>query len=138
MEGAAAGDLLVRLARCCNPVVGDDIVGFVTRGRGVSVHRADCPNVENLMKAEGRMIGVHWDLGQASLFQVEIAIEALDRMRLLQDITAVISDAGGNISSSGTHSDRSGTVNMRFLVQLGEISRLDTMLSQLQQVDTLR
>ena len=135
VEGSSAGDLLVRLARCCNPVVGDDIVGFITRGRGVSVHRADCPNVENLTKAEGRMIGVHWDLGQASLFQVEIAIEALDRMRLLQDITAVISDAGGNISSSGTHSDRSGTVSMRFLVQLGEISRLDTMLSQLQQVD---
>ncbi len=75
--------MLVRLAHCCNPVMGDDIVGFITRGRGVSVHRADCPNVAELRKSEGRMIGVEWDTGQSQTFQVEIVVEAVDRTRLL-------------------------------------------------------
>ena len=128
-------ELPVRLARCCNPVMGDDIVGFITRGRGVSVHRADCPNVASLRQSEGRMIGVSWDSGRASLFQVEIVIEAVDRIRLLTDISVVISDQGGNILSSGTRTDRSGITNMRFLVELGDIGRLTTMLALLQQVD---
>ena len=134
VEGAQ-GDLLVRLAKCCNPVMGDEIVGFITRGRGVSVHRADCPNVENLRQDEGRMIGVHWDSEKAALFQVEIVVEALDRMRLLQNIVGAISDAGGNILSSGTQSTRQGTVNMRFLVQLGEIDRLDALLGTIRGVN---
>ncbi len=134
VEGSS-GDLLVRLAKCCNPVMGDDIVGFVTRGRGVSVHRADCPNVAELRRDEGRMIGVHWDSDQSSMFQVEIVIEAVDRMRLLQNITGAISDAGVNILSSGTRSTRQGTVSMRFLVQLGEIGRLDGLLQQIRSVE---
>ena len=121
-------DMLVRLARCCNPVVGDEIVGFVTRGRGVSVHRADCPNVANLSKSEGRMIDVRWDTGQASLFQVEILVEAIDRTRLLVDISAAISDSGANILSCGTRTDRMGISNMRFLVEMSEIQRLDSLL----------
>ncbi len=64
--------MLVRLAHCCNPVTGDDIVGFITRGRGVSVHRATCPNVKGLMEHPERMIGVSWDNGADALFQVEI------------------------------------------------------------------
>ena len=134
VEGSDA-ELPVRLARCCNPVMGDDIVGFITRGRGVSVHRADCPNVASLRQSEGRMIGVRWDSGRASLFQVEIVIEAVDRIRLLTDISVVISDQGGNILSSGTRTDRNGITNMRFLVELGDIGRLTAMLALLQQVD---
>jgi guanosine-3',5'-bis(diphosphate) 3'-pyrophosphohydrolase len=134
VEGSQ-GDLLVRLAKCCNPVMGDDIVGFITRGRGVSVHRADCPNVAELRRNEGRMIGVHWDTEQSSMFQVEIVIEAVDRFRLLQNISGAISDAGVNILSAGTRSTKQGTVRMRFLVQLGEISRLDTLLQQIRGVD---
>ena len=134
VEGAGDG-LLVRLAHCCNPVMGDDIVGFITRGRGISVHRADCPNVADLRRSEGRMIGVHWDQTQASLFQVEIVVEAVDRTRLLQDVTSAISDAGANISSCGTRTGRNGITDMRFLVELGEISRLDSMLSLIQRVD---
>ena len=129
------GDMLVRLAHCCNPVMGDDIVGFITRGRGVSVHRADCPNVAELRKSEGRMIGVEWDRGQAQLFQVEIIVEAVDRTRLLVDISSAISDSGGNILSGGTRTDRTGITTMRFLVELGEISRLDSLLQMIHRVD---
>ncbi len=128
-------DMLVRLAHCCNPVVGDDIVGFVTRGRGVSVHRADCPNVADLRSKEGRMIGVHWDTGQSSLFQVEIVVEAVDRTGLLVDVSGAISNSGCNIVSSGTRIDRSGIATLRFLVELGEVSRLDALLQLIHRID---
>jgi len=129
------GDMLVRLAHCCNPVVGDDIVGFITRGRGVSVHRADCPNVVDLQRSEGRMIGVTWDTGQDQLFQVEIVVEAVDRTRMLVDITTAISDSGGNILSCGTRVDKNRITNMRFLVELAEIRRLEPMLHLIQRVN---
>ena len=85
-------DVLVRLSRCCNPVPGDDILGFVTRGRGVSVHRADCPNALDLKRHPERIIEVEWEgTPTAATYQVEIYIEALDRMNLLLDVTRVIS-----------------------------------------------
>ncbi len=123
--------MLVRLAHCCNPVMGDDIVGFITRGRGVSVHRADCPNVADLRRAEGRMIGVSWDTGLTSTFQVEIVIEAVDRTRLLVDASTAISDAGGNILSCGTRTDKNGISNLRFLVELSNVNALDPLLHRL-------
>ena len=121
-------DMLVHLSRCCNPVVGDDIVGFVTRGRGVSVHRRDCPNCADLTRTPERMIDVRWDTAVASLFQVEVVIEAIDRMRLLGDVTICFSDSGANILSSNTQSNRDGTTQMRFLLELSEISHLDNVL----------
>ena len=99
-------DLLVHLAHCCNPVAGDDIVGFVTRGRGVSVHRANCPNVRDLMNHPERMIPVEWDTSGATEFRVEIVVEATDRMGLLKDITIAIGDAGGNILSAATQTGK--------------------------------
>lgn len=127
--------MLVRLAHCCNPVVGDEIVGFVTRGRGVSVHRANCPNAIDLQKQEGRMIEVEWDSAQAQLFQVEIVIEAIDRMRLLQDVTVTIGDSGANILSASTYTNRDGIAQLRFLVELGKITQLDVLLNQVRGVD---
>ena len=95
-------DLLVHLAGCCNPVAGDEIVGFITRGRGVSVHRASCPNVAELSKHPERMIEVSWDTSGATEFRVEIVVEATDRMGLLKDVTIAIGDAGANILSAAT------------------------------------
>ena len=91
-------DLLFRLSRCCAPVPGDPIVGFVTRGRGVTVHRADCPNVSYYAKREpGRMTPLEWTLGADVYFQVVVQVEALDRVGLLTDITSIISAANTNI-----------------------------------------
>ena len=103
-------DLLVRLARCCTPVPGDQIVGFLTRGRGVSVHRIDCPNAVALRASneEGRMIDVWWDSQQQGTFIAAIQIEALDRAKLLRDVTAAISDQGIHILSSTTRTGRDG------------------------------
>ena len=137
VEGDDKGDMLVRLAHCCNPVAGDDIVGFITRGRGVSVHRANCPNVKGLMAHPERMIGVSWDKAADALFQVEIVIEGLDRMGLLMDITKTIGEAGGNILSASTATSREGVATLRFLVEISDASRLDPLLAAISRVDSV-
>ena len=129
--------LLVRLAHCCNPVVGDDIVGFITRGCGVSVHRADCPNVKGLMEHPERMIEVSWDDGADALFQVEIVVECLDRMGLLKDVTIAIGDAGANILSAATSTDREGVATLRFLVEISDASGLDALLAAISRVESV-
>ncbi len=135
---SANGDgLLIRLAHCCNPVAGDDIVGFITRGRGISVHRANCPNVKGLMANPERMIEVEWDGGADALFQVEIVVECLDRMGLLKDVTIAIGDAGGNILSAATSTNREGVATLRFLVEISDASGLDPLLASVGRVDSV-
>jgi len=124
-------DVLVRLANCCHPVPGDKIIGFVTRGRGVSVHRLDCPNARELLSSPERIIEVEWDLGTETAFQVEIFVEAMDRLRLLQDVTCTLAESGVNILASSTTTHRDGLVDMRFLFELGDLTRLDHILREL-------
>ena len=137
VKGYAGDDMLCRLARCCNPVAGDDIVGFITRGRGVSVHRATCPNVKGLMSNPERMIEVEWDGAADALFQVEIVVECLDRMGLLKDVTIAIGDAGGNILSAATSTNREGIATLRFLVEISDASGLDPLLASISRVDSV-
>ncbi len=137
VEGADGDSMLVRLAHCCNPVTGDDIVGFITRGRGVSVHRASCPNVKGLMEHPERMIGVSWDNAADALFQVEIVVECMDRMGLLKDVTIAIGDAGGNILSAATSTSREGVATLRFLVEISDSSRLDPLLAAIGAVESV-
>ena len=137
VKGHEDEDFLVRLAHCCNPVSGDDIVGFITRGRGVSVHRANCPNVKGLMSHPERMIEVEWDGDADTLFQVEIVVECLDRMGLLKDVTIAIGDAGGNILSAATSTNREGIATLRFLVEISDASGLDPLLSSISRVDSV-
>ena len=107
---------------CCNPVPGDKIIGFVTRGRGVSVHRRDCPNATRAAlerpSASSTSSGTS---GSDTTYQVEIFIEALDRLRLLQDVTAALAESGVNILASSTTTHRDGLVDMRFLFELGDL-----------------
>ncbi len=128
-------DVLVRLSRCCNPVPGDAIIGFVTRGRGVSVHRASCPNAGDLKASPERMIEVGWDEGSKATYQVEIYVEALDRLRLLQEVTMAIAESGVNILSSSTATHKDGIVDMRFLFEIGEMGRLDALLRDVRAVN---
>lgn len=137
VEGADGDGMLVRLAHCCNPVAGDDIVGFITRGRGVSVHRANCPNVKGLMEHPERMIGVSWDTGADALFQVEVVVECIDRMGLLKDVTIAIGDAGGNILSAATSTSREGIATLRFLIEISDASRLDPLLAAIGAVESV-
>ncbi len=130
-------DVLVRLSRCCNPVPGDEIIGFVTRGRGVSVHRADCPNAIELKKEPGRIIDVEWEgtpSGEQS-YKIEVYIEAIDRLSLLLDVTRVISEMGANVLSSSSNTHRDGVVDMRFLFQVSDLSLMERTLQSLNAVD---
>ena len=131
-------DLLVRLARCCTPVPGDAIVGFLTRGRGVSVHRGDCPNAKALSRQdEGRMAKVWWDHRQEGTFVVSVLIEALDRAKLLRDVTTAISDQGIHILSSASRTSKEGIATLSFTFELGDSSHLDHVLQSVKRVDSV-
>lgn len=129
--------VLVRLSRCCNPVPGDGIVGFVTRGRGVSVHRADCPNAISLMGHPERIIDVSWENDPAfsTSYKAEILVEALDRMNLLRDVATVLGEEGANVLSSSTASHRDNMVEMRFLFQVGDVAAIESILRKLVTID---
>ncbi|AEB06724.1 (p)ppGpp synthetase I, SpoT/RelA [Coriobacterium glomerans PW2] len=137
MKGSDSGDILIHLAHCCNPVAGDDIVGFITHGRGVSVHRASCPNVKGLMEHAERMTAVEWDCAADALFRVEVVVECLDRMGLLKDVTIAIGDAGGNILSASTSTTREGIAVLRYLVEISDASGLDPLFAAITRVESV-
>jgi len=128
-------DVLVHLAKCCNPVPGDEIIGFVTRGRGVSVHRATCPNCRQLRETNERFIEVSWDQDARTTYHVEVFVQALDRLRLLQDVTMRIAESGVNILSSSTTTHKDGIVDMRFLFEIGEMGNLEGLLRSLRGIE---
>jgi GTP diphosphokinase / guanosine-3',5'-bis(diphosphate) 3'-diphosphatase len=131
-------DLLVRLARCCTPVPGDRIVGFLTRGRGVSVHRDDCPNAKALQGTDGnRMISAWWDQRQQGTFTAAIQIEALDRTKLLRDVTTAISDVGVNILTSSTRAGRDGIATLTFTFELADPSHLEHVIQSVRGIDSV-
>jgi len=132
MEGA---DTLTKLARCCTPVPGDDIVGFVTRGSGISVHRSDCANVESLRQQPERMLEVEWAKDVSSMFLVQIQVEALDRNGLLSDVTKVLSDNHVNILSANVATTRDRVALSRFVFEMAEPSHLGHVLRSVRQID---
>lgn len=131
-------DMLVRMARCCTPVPGDAIIGFVTRGRGVSVHRTDCANASSLAGAQAeRIVDVDWDTDAAGHFVALVEVKALDRPRLLQDVTSTLSDNHVNILSSQSHCGHDRVSKMRFEFELGDPSHLDQVLNRLRGIDSV-
>jgi len=131
-------DVMVRLSRCCTPVPGDEIMGFVTRGRGVSVHRSDCANARSLAMGQGdRLIDVEWDLESSGSFVASIEVKALDRSRLLRDVSAVLADAHVNIISCNTLTGSDRISTMRFDFELGDASHLDSLISTIKQIDSI-
>lgn len=128
-------DMLVHLARCCSPVPGDDIVGYVTVGRGVSVHRADCTNVASLAERRERTVEVSWPSDITGAFVVWIQVEALDRARLLRDVTAVVSDTGGNITASSTNTSEDRVAVLKYEVELSDPGQLPRLLTDIRGVD---
>jgi guanosine-3',5'-bis(diphosphate) 3'-pyrophosphohydrolase len=128
-------DMLVRIARCCAPVPGDAIVGFITVGRGVSVHRADCTNIASLTERRERVVDVSWPADRVGIFTIWIQVEALDRTRLLRDVTAAISDLGGNITASSSVTGRDRVAVLRYEVELSDPGVLPRLLADLRGVD---
>ena len=132
-----ADDILVKLAKCCTPVPGDQIVGFVTRGAGVSVHRSDCTNVASLLNEQDRIIEVEWAPTSSSVFLVQIQIEALDRSGLLSDVTRVLSEHHVNILSASVNTSTDRLAISRFVFEMGDTVHLDRLLSAVRRIEAV-
>ncbi|WP_136706839.1 bifunctional (p)ppGpp synthetase/guanosine-3',5'-bis(diphosphate) 3'-pyrophosphohydrolase [Agromyces sp. H66] len=132
-----APDILVKLARCCTPVPGDEIVGFVTRGTGVSVHQSNCHNVQALMREPERMIDVEWAPSSKSVFLVQIQIEALDRAGLLSDVTRVLSEHHVNILSANVSTSTDRLALSKFVFEMGDTTHLDRVLNAVRRIDAV-
>ena len=131
-------DVMVRLSRCCTPVPGDEIMGFITRGRGVSVHRSDCANAVSLATAQAaRMIEVEWDNEGPGVFIASIEVKALDRSKLLRDVSNAISDHQVNIVACSTHTGSDRISKMRFDFEMADPSHLDAVLRTIKNIDAV-
>jgi GTP pyrophosphokinase len=132
-------DVLVRLSKCCTPVPGDEIIGFVTRGRGVSVHRADCANAESLMvEQEARLIDVEWnDHHAGTVFRAGVEVVAFDRSKLLRDVANSLSEQHVNIVSCSTHTGSDRVAKMRFEFEMADPSHLESVLRTIKMIDAV-
>lgn len=131
-------DVLVRMARCCTPVPGDNIIGFITRGRGVSVHRSDCQNAMTLAHGESeRMVEVQWDATSDGHFVAVVEVKALDRPKLLQDVIGMLSEHQVNILGSQSHLNADRVARMRFEFELGDPAQLHMLLNRLRTIENV-
>jgi GTP diphosphokinase / guanosine-3',5'-bis(diphosphate) 3'-diphosphatase len=133
------GDLLVRFAKCCSPIPGDDITGYVTRGKGVTIHRASCPSVLSERDIE-RLIDVEWELAGQQTYPITVRITALDRPGLLNEITNVVAEYKVNIvaASVATHADATATITATFKVtSLQQLARVLTKIERLRDVTSV-
>jgi len=128
-------DVQVKLARCCTPVPGDDILGFVTKGGAISVHRTDCTNADALRAEQARLVPVSWDPSSATVFLVTIQVEALDRHRLLSDITKMLADEKVNILSANLSMSKDRMAISRFSFEMADPKHLGHLLRAVRAVD---
>jgi guanosine-3',5'-bis(diphosphate) 3'-pyrophosphohydrolase len=131
-----AENVAVRLAKCCRPVPGDEIAGYVSLGRGITIHRADCKNVKALMKAPERFVDVSWDGENESSYRVELQVDAYDRTRLLEDLSRTFAEAGIDIIGASCMTKRPMVKN-RFVVEVGDTEQLKQCISRLRNVESV-
>ncbi len=127
-------DFLIRFARCCTPVPGDPIVGYVTRGRGVSIHRTDCPNTLQLPEGESRMIPVSWEGNAGQVYEVAIEVKGKDREKLLADMLLAISEEGVIINEANAKAAEGGWAQGYFVIAISKADQLEKVLKKLQRV----
>ena len=130
-----ADDTWVKLSRCCTPVPGDEVLGFVTRGSGISVHRTDCVNADDLRTQPERLVEVAWTPGKSSIFLVNIQVEALDRASLLSDVTRALSDQHVNILNASVTTTKDRVAISRFTFEMGDPSHLNQVLRAVKGID---
>ena len=127
---------MLRLAKCCRPVPGDPIVGYISLGRGITIHREDCPNVAVLKKDPERFTPVAWDGDAETSFRVEIEVDGWDRHRLLEDMSRTFAEAGINILEARCTVNHPMVKN-RFVVEVGDTRTLDQTISRLRNIDAV-
>ena len=128
-------NLLVRFSKCCTPVPGDEIVGYVTRGRGVSIHRTDCPNVQSLSQDSGRQIEVAWNTSEKESFPVDLELKAVDRMNMLSAIMNTIAEGQTNIEAVNTRKLKDDIALILLTVDIYNLEHMQALINRLRQVD---
>ncbi|MDI9485441.1 MAG: bifunctional (p)ppGpp synthetase/guanosine-3',5'-bis(diphosphate) 3'-pyrophosphohydrolase [Bacillota bacterium] len=134
VEVKGVDNLLVRFSKCCNPVPGDEIIGYITRGRGISVHRMDCPNVASLSTDPGRQIEVSWNADETDSYQVEIEIDGFDCPNFLSNIMNTLSERKTNVEAVTARTGRNGSVNVQLVVDIRDVEHLKDIMGALRQV----
>ena len=129
-------DVLVRMAKCCNPVPGDRICGYISLGKGITIHREDCPNVRALRRNPERFTNVEWDGGATQSFRVQIAVDSWDRPRLLEDVARTFAEHGANIVEYSGHVDDQMAKNW-YVAELGDVKSLRTLLGSLRNIESV-
>jgi len=130
-------DVAIRMPECCRPVPGDEIVGYISLGKGITIHRKDCPNVRALERHPERFAEVSWDQAVRAPFRVEIQVEAYDRSRLLEDISRTLSESGVNILAAHIQTTDDNTVKDRFVFEVPGVEYLDSVLQRIRMIDTV-
>ena len=128
---------LVKLSKCCNPVPGDEIIGYITKGRGVSVHRADCINISNLLSEEGRMIGVQWANEEKASYTVDIEVFANDRLGLLADILREVQNTKNKVLAINAKANKDRVVVIEFTVEVSSLDSLNNVLKVTRKIDSV-
>jgi GTP pyrophosphokinase len=127
---------MLRLAKCCHPVPGDPIAGYISLGRGITIHREDCPNAVVLMKDPDRFVAVEWEGEHANAFKVEVQVNAYDRTRLLEELSRTFAESGMNIVEARCVVTPPMVQN-RFVIEVGDTSNLKTTISKLRNIDSV-
>lgn len=135
VEVEGVDNLLVRFSKCCNPVPGDKIIGYITRGRGISVHRADCPNALSLGSESGRQIEVSWNAAETDSYQVEIEIEGLDRPNLLTNIMNTLSERKTSVEAVTARTIKHESVTVQLVLEIHDVEHLNNVMRALRQVN---
>jgi GTP pyrophosphokinase len=128
--------VLVRLAKCCTPVPGDPIVGYISLGKGITIHRDDCPNVKALKRNPERFTDVDWDGGASQSFRVQIAVDSWDRARLLEDVARTFAEHGANIVSYGGVVEDQLAKNW-YTAEVGDVKALRSLLNSLRNIESV-
>jgi guanosine-3',5'-bis(diphosphate) 3'-pyrophosphohydrolase len=136
VDGVPSDDVLVRMAKCCTPVPGDEITGYISAGRGITIHRLDCPNGRALMRAPERFTPVAWSGDTASSFRVEVAVDSWDRARLLEDVGRTFAEHGCNVVEYSGHVQDQMARN-RYVIEVGDVRTLKAVLSGLRQLESV-
>ncbi|HHV41944.1 MAG TPA: bifunctional (p)ppGpp synthetase/guanosine-3',5'-bis(diphosphate) 3'-pyrophosphohydrolase, partial [Clostridiaceae bacterium] len=127
-------NVLARMARCCNPVPGDEVIGYITRGKGISVHRRDCPNIAWLRTSPERCIEVEWEFGEENSYPVELEIEAVDRVALLTNIMNAVTGLRANISAVNAHTGKDHIAVVNMVVEITGADHLNSVIERVQRI----
>lgn len=134
VEVKGIDNLLIRFSKCCNPVPGDDIVGYITRGRGVSIHRTDCPNIGQLSQESSRQIDVQWNTGESESYPVEIEVRAMDKVNLLTKIMNTVSEGQTNIEAVNARTTKNVAV-IHLVVDIENVDHMTKVINRIKGVD---